>query len=236
MLFLHETHAVVGAREAGFEAAFRDRLAPELAKGDDARLLHFLHHAHGTGASYRVVTLTALRDGGAWERLARRIDGGDLAAWARDLDRCRHDVEAKILIPLPWSPLQEIELAAFPPPGAPGEPRLFMEDTVWPGEGKLEDYVARAGSHYAVEMARAREQGRAIVRIEAAYRTAFGSGRRREVILWQRVPDPRALVPLLTREVPERYKAPGTWMHDALELRDQWQSRLLRAAPWSPSR
>ena len=77
----------------------------------------------------------------------------------------------------------------------------------------------------------AREAG-----FEAAFRTAFGSGRRREVVLWQRVLDPRALVPLVSREVPERYKAHGTWMHEALELRDQWQSRLLRAAPWSPWR
>jgi hypothetical protein len=233
MLLLHETHAVVGAREAEFEAAFRDRLAPELAKGDEARLLYFLHHAHGTGASYRVVTLLALRDGAAWERLVRRVDGGDLAAWASDLDRCRHDVDAKVLIPLPWSPLQQVELASVPPPGEPG---LFMEDTVWPDEGKLEHYVERAGTHYAAELARAGAEGWAILRLQAAFRTAFGSGRRREVVLWQRVLDPRVLVPLVTREVPERYRAPGTWMHDALELRDQWQSRLLRAAPWSPWR
>jgi hypothetical protein len=35
-------------------------------------------------------------------------------------------------------------------------------------------------------------------------------------------------------EVPEHYKAPGTWMHDALEVRDRWESRLLRTARWSP--
>jgi hypothetical protein len=29
-------------------------------------------------------------------------------------------------------------------------------------------------------------------------------------------------------------KAPGTWMHDALEVRDQWVSRLLRTSAWSP--
>jgi hypothetical protein len=39
---------------------------------------------------------------------------------------------------------------------------------------------------------------------------------------------------LLTREVPAEYKRPGTWMHDALELRDRWESRLLRSARWSP--
>jgi hypothetical protein len=29
-------------------------------------------------------------------------------------------------------------------------------------------------------------------------------------------------------------KGPGTWMHDALDVRDDWESRLLRSAPWSP--
>ena len=77
-------------------------------------------------------------------------------------------------------------------------------------------------------------EGTAILRVEGAFRTAFGSGRRREIVLWQRIVNPKALVPLLTREVPARYTAPGTWMHDALQLRDQWESRLLRTLRWSP--
>ena len=39
---------------------------------------------------------------------------------------------------------------------------------------------------------------------------------------------------LMIMEVPEHLKAPGTWMHDALGLRDQWESRLLRSTRWSP--
>jgi len=35
-------------------------------------------------------------------------------------------------------------------------------------------------------------------------------------------------------DVPAAYRAPGTWMHDALGVRDQWESRLLRVASWSP--
>ena len=42
------------------------------------------------------------------------------------------------------------------------------------------------------------------------------------------------LLPLLSREVPAEHRGPGTWMHDALEVRDRWESRLLRVAPWSP--
>ena len=30
------------------------------------------------------------------------------------------------------------------------------------------------------------------------------------------------------------YRAPGTWMHDALDVRDDWESKLLRTTAWSP--
>ncbi len=234
MLFLHELHEVVGAREEEFEAAFRDGWLPALGGSDDARLLGFLHHAHGTGASYRVVTWTALRDGAAWDRLARRVASGDLADWARGVDDLRHDVTAKLLVPLPWSRLQEIDLAAVPTAPVEREPAVYMEDTVWPFEGRLEAYVERAGSHYAEEMRRQEDAGRSLLRVEAAFRTAFGSHRRREVVLWQKVVHPEGLAHLIAREVPDRFKAPGTWMHDALEVRDRWESRLLRTARWSP--
>jgi hypothetical protein len=234
LFLLHEVHEVIGSREEEFEAVFRDEWLPALAGGDEARLLYFLHHAHGTGVSYNVVTLTALRDGAAWGHLARRVDAGDLAKRSRQLDELRHDVRSRLLLPLPWSPLQEVDLASVPVDPRDHEPTVFMEDTVWPYEGKLEEYVERSGSHYAREMvARARE-GASILEVQAGFRTALGGGRRREVVLWQKVMNLEALQPLIAREVPARYKQPGTWMHDALALRDRWESRLLRTARWSP--
>jgi hypothetical protein len=234
LLFLHEIHEVVGAHEDAFEAAYRDFWLPALAQTADARLLYFLRHAHGTGPSYQVVTITALRDGAAWERLGQRATSGDLAGFVQQLDELRHDVTAKLLVPLPWSPLRDIDLDEVPVQDVEHEPSLFMEDTVWPYEGKLEAYVERAGSHYAAEMARAGAAGRALLRVEAGFRTAFGSHRRREIVLWQKVLEPRALVALLSHEVPAEFRRPGTWMHDALALRDRWQSKLLRSARWSP--
>jgi len=234
LLFLHEIHEVVGAREEEFEASFRRTWLPALARDGDARLLYFLHHAHGSGPSYQVVTITAIRDGSAWERLAERVSGGDLAGWAQDVDRLRHDVSAKLLVPLPWSPLREVDLAAVPVAGEEHDPTLFMEDTVWPFEGQLEEYVRKSGSHYAAEMARAGAAGRSLLRVEAGFRTAFGCHRRREIVLWQKIVQPGLLKALLTREVPSEYKQPGSWMHDALALRDRWQSKLLRSARWSP--
>jgi hypothetical protein len=54
------------------------------------------------------------------------------------------------------------------------------------------------------------------------------------VVLWQRVTEPERLLGLLYTEIPVKHRAPGTWMHDALRVRDDWESRLLRTAAWSP--
>ena len=173
-------------------------------------------------------------DASAWGGLAERIASGDLAKWAQAIDDLRHDVTAKVLRPLPWSPLQEIDLDGVPTDGREHELSVFMEDTVWPHRGMLEEYVKRVGEHYAVEFDAAKTKRRQLLEIQAGFRTAYGSHQRREIILWQKVMNPEALVGLLTREIPDKFKQPGLWMVDGLEVRDQWQSRLLRTASWSP--
>ena len=129
MLFLHEVHEVIGRSEDEFEAAIRDEWMPRLARTAGSRLLYFLHHAHGSGASYRVVTITAIRDGAAWGELVREVADGSLRPLAESLDRLRHDLRAKMLIPLPWSPIQQLELDAVPSDARPHELSIFMEVT-----------------------------------------------------------------------------------------------------------
>ena len=230
MLFLHEVHRMVGSKEKEFEAAYQAWMAA-LAAEDGARLLWFLHHAHGTGPSYQVVTVTALADGAAWERLAQRVHNGDLRAWAREVDGCRHDVQARLLAPLPFSP-QVVELADVPTDGRTHEPALYMEDTMWPRRGKVDEYIAAAGTLYMGMLDT--EDAQHVLRIEAAYQTMPGAGRHPEVTLMQKVRSMPQLVHLLTHDMPEEMSRPGTWMHDALEYRDRWQSKLLRTATWSP--
>jgi hypothetical protein len=236
VLFLHEVHEVVGRREDEFEAAFRDGWMPALADGDDARLLWYLHHAHGSGMAYQVVTITAVRDGSAWEQLAHRLQSGDLHDWLVGVDGLRHDVRAKLLLTLPWSPVQDVDLASVPIDGGEAhELTMYMEDTMWPYEGRYPDYVEAAGSFYARTLTEGRGPANPpFLRIEAAFQPAFGAHLRREVSLMQRILDPDRLLGLLTTDIPPAMRAPGTWMHDALELRDQWQSKLLRTASWSP--
>jgi hypothetical protein len=232
MLLLHEVHTVAGRHEDEFEAAFRDGWMRTLGSDDDARLLYYLKLAHGTGRAYPVVTITGLRDGAAYERLARRVQTGDLRAWAADIDAMRHEVTGKLLLPVDWSPMREVGLTTVPADGRTHEPALYMEDSAWPYEAKLDAYLDAARTHYAPSLEQRSE--RSLLTLLGVFQAALGAARRREVVLWQRVDYPDRLPALFTRELPAHVKGPGTWMHDALEVRDDWESRLLRSAAWSP--
>jgi hypothetical protein len=205
---------------------------PRLADGDDARLLWYLNQAHGAGPSYTVVTITALRDGAAWEQMARRVQGGDLAALVAEQDRMRHSVDAKLLLPVPWSDMQEVDLAAVPTDGTAHELSLYMEDTGWPSAplGEYVDFWGR--TYYPAIMDR--PPGERLLDIQASFQVAHGAGHRPEAILMQKVVDHDRLLALLAHETAPQFRQPGTFMHDALAYRDQWVSRLLRTSSWSP--
>ncbi|SOX54235.1 hypothetical protein MAAFP003_2911, partial [Mycobacterium ahvazicum] len=235
VLFLHETHKVVGTREDEFEAAYREGWMPTLANDDNARLLWYTNHAHGTGPSYTVVTITGIADGAAWERLARRVQHGDLQPWMRELDNLRHEVTGKLLLPVEWSPLQSVDLSAVPTDAGTHPLSLFMEDTGWP-YAPLDDYIRSWNDIYYRPLSRAPARMR-ILDIQACFQVAHGSYQRREAVLWQKIDDSNnyaALVHLLTKEVPPEYRGPGSYMFEALKYRDQWESRLLRTSDWSP--
>jgi len=233
MLLLHEVHTVAGRHEDEFEDAFRTGWLPALAgAGDDARLLYHLKLAHGTGRAYHHTTITGLRDGAAYERLARRVQDGDLRAWAARVDELRHEVRGKLLFQVDWSPLGNLDLASVPVDGAEHDPVLYMEDSAWPYEARLDTYLEKARTHYAPSL-EARSE-RSLLTLLGVFQAALGAPRRREVVLWQRVDFPERLPGLFTRELPAHVKGPGTWMHDALEVRDDWESRLLRSSAWSP--
>ncbi len=232
MLFLHEVHRVVGTREEEFEAAVREGWMRRLAEGDEARLLWYANHAHGSGASYQVVTITGIADGAAWERLALRIQKGDLQKPLRELDELRHDVVGKILIPVYWSPLQSVDLGAVPTDGREHELSMFMEDTGWP-YAPLDDYIRCWDVDYYQVLSRY-ALGRALLDIQACFQVAHGTHQRREAMLWQKILNHETLLHLLTHETPPEQKGPESYMSKALRYRDQWQSRLLRTSRWSP--
>jgi hypothetical protein len=231
VLFVHETHKVVGTSAARFEDAYRDGWMPTLAKGSDARLLWYLDLAHGSGLAYRVVTVTAVEDGAAWARLAERLSAGDLQSWARHLDGLQHESQSRIMVPLVWSPSIGA-LSDVPTDPQDREPVMYMEDTMWPFPGKVRAYIEASGTMY--QKALGAEDAQMHMHVELALQTMPGAGRYPEVTLMQKLSSLPRLIRLLTNDIPAEVVGPGSWMHQALELRDQWRSRLLRTTVWSP--
>jgi len=123
---------------------------------------------------------------------------------------------------------------SVPTSGDEHELSLFMEDTAWPYEGGLQAYLQKAGTLYDTTLKEQKESGIGIIELEAAFQPVFGTHKTTEVILWQRIVNHKALLYMLGHDLPPASTAPGTWMHDALAVRDQWESRILRTASWSP--
>ena len=172
----------------------------------------------------------ALRDGAAWERLSHRVTRGDLRDWARRTDELRHRVTAKLLVPVEWAPLQEVDFDTVPTDGREHPPSLYMEDTGWP-HAALDEYIAFWEKGYYRPMV---ARGSTLLDIQAVFQSAFGAGNRKEAILMQKIVDHKVLLHLLATESSPEYRAPGQFMHEALAYRDRWESKLLRTSPWSP--
>ena len=235
MLWIHEVHRVRGAEEDEFEAAYRDEWMPAIAATGDAKLLYCAHLTHGSGRAYTVITITAVEDGAAWGNVVQHVQSGDLCEVSRHLDQMRHDVTGKVFTPATWAPVIPGDLASVPvDPTLDHEPTLFMEDTVWPFDGMLLDYLEKTEEQYAPSIAKSGAAGTAIIELQTLLHTAWGTGQRAEVLLWQKIIDQDRLWNLFAVELPPQATAPGTWMHDALALRDDWRSRLLRTTRWSP--
>jgi hypothetical protein len=233
VLFMHETHTVIGRQAAAFEDVCRSEWMSRLAEGDDARLVWYLNHAMGSGPAYQVVTITAVTDGAAWEGLAQRMLSGDLGEVAARLDACRYRVDGKLLVPVYWSALQELDLESIPTDGREHELSVYMEDTGWP-DAPLDEYI-ELWNHDYWQIMRQTPPERKLLDIQACFQVAHGSGIRPEAILMQKIVNFATLGGLLTST--QEYDPatwPGTYMAKGLEIRDQWESKLLRTSAWSP--
>jgi len=119
--------------------------------------------------------LTAVRDGAAYERLVERVQTGDLRRFAAEVDGFRHEVAGKLLVQVPWSPWRDLDLDAVPT--GPGDHPLtiFMEDTAWPHEAMLDEYLEAAHDHYAPSLEESRRGGRALLPVRGADARAWPS-------------------------------------------------------------
>jgi hypothetical protein len=227
MIFVHEVHEVVGGKMNEFGDAIRTQWRSLIEQDGHARLLWFWELTHGTGPSYQAVSITAVRDWATWGALVARAREPRMRDWQRHVWTLRRDVTAKILLPAPWSPLQEVDLQAAPATGVVETPALYLHDTGWPFSGKLEDYVDALGSIFYPQTRNAH-----MISVAACWTVAPGTGRHHEVVLLQRIENWEQFSHLLTRG--EQGVQRSGWMEEGLRFRDRWESKLLRCARWSP--
>jgi hypothetical protein len=233
MLFMHETHKVIGKNADRFERLWREEVMGALASGSDARLLWYLNHAMGSGPAYQVVTITGISGGEAWEALTHRMLSGDLSDLAAELDACRYETQGKLLVPVSWSALQGVALADVPTEGREHELSIYMQDTGWP-DSPLDDYIRMWDVEYWQHM-RQTPPERRLLDVQACFQLSFGTGKRPEAILMQKVVNTSILGGLImSAEKHDPDTWPGSYMHRSLEVRDQWESKLLRTSRWSP--
>jgi hypothetical protein len=233
MLFMHETHKVIGRHAAAFEEMYRNEWMNGMAQEDNARLVWYLNHAMGSGPAYQVVTMTAFSDAAAWEAVTQRMLEGDLSELLSRLDASRYEVVGKLLTPVYWSALQDLDLAEVPTDGREHELSVYMEDTGWP-DAPLDDYI-ELWDHDYWHFMRQIPPDKKLLDIQACFQVAHGSGIRPEAILMQKIMNFSTLGHLLTSvEVHDPTTWPGSYMAKGLELRDQWESKLLRTSSWSP--
>jgi len=220
VLFVHDVHAVIGERELEFEDSVRAEYAPAVGADDDTRLLWYLNSTHGAGEAYKVVTITAVRDGAAWERLVERLRRGDLSAWNSRAEAMRYGLQSSLLVGLPSSPLLDVELASVPT--APEEHALavYREDTL---DGPGLDEPLGAPSAPGAD---------AVLTAVATFRPAVDAGPRRVVLY--RVAEPDRWKPAFGTDA-----GWADWsgsLTPTLPPGVSGSSRILRTSSWSPLR
>jgi hypothetical protein len=229
MLWLHQIHRLQPSNTDRFEQVARDQWLPAVA-GPDTRLAWFATSTRGAVHSDEAVTITGVTDGAALAELGERIHTGDLSAIATTLAGLRTGVETRILEPLDYDPLGISSVADIPPGPGRQAARSYMHDFVPPVLGNMRGYEDMMRERYMALT----EQDLSGVALRASWRTVPGGGPVPEMFNLSEIRSTQALEQLVCVEIPQEYKAMGTWMWTALAARDRWTTRLMRSATWSP--
>jgi hypothetical protein len=231
MFYVHEIHALNTARADSFEATIRDQWVPALATEPGMRLVWCVRSMPGTASYPELITMTAVEDGAALERLGERSRRGDLRELSSELGRQREGLTTRVLASLEEFNPYAVELDELPlvRDGAPSE--MYIHDFVAPQPG-----MQRV---YEVQM---REAFMKMLEIDAlpmktwgGFETVAGGGRVPQSLMITWIANPPAISNLISQGNPRVAPEPGSWMAEGLKLRDTWISRLVRSVPWSPT-
>lgn len=230
MLFISETHRVIGLHQDNFENLVRDEWMPAVATDPGTRLLWYFNHAHGSSISFNVVTVTGVEDWEAWGRLHERVQSGDLQPLAYRADQMRYGTVASVNEALDWSPFQGTTLASVAAGGNDHVRTMYIEDTIFADAGTFETGPGAVRAAYRGNLD---ASAPGLTELTAAFRPVAVAGRRREIVLLQRIRDLGDLAEYY-HDGEAAAGAPWSASHAPTPFTDTWATRVLRAAPWSP--
>ncbi len=231
MRYIHQILRVPLPRRAALEARLRDDWLPAVARGGDARLAWVASAMDLAVRADEVCAITVLRDDAALARFGERVRTGDLASLAAEVAGETTSMEVRLLAPLRYNPFT-FELDAIPAEPVVAPTTSYMHDFVPPVIGQNRGYEDLMEARYMALS----DQELSNVVLRGAFETVAGGGPMPEHFNLSEIRSTDGLIQLLAHEIPKEYKAMGTWMWEALGVRDRWTTRLVRSAAWSPVR
>src|SRR5262245_47098465 len=100
MFYVHEIHALDATEAEQFELLVREQWVPALASDPRTRLVWCVRSMPGTASYPELITMTAVEDGAALERLGERYRSGDLRELSSELGRHRTGVQTRVFAAL----------------------------------------------------------------------------------------------------------------------------------------
>jgi hypothetical protein len=229
LFYVHNIHSITSGKAEAYEAALRERWASAVAREPGMRLAWCARSMPGAISFPEIITLTAIADGAALERYGERVRAGDLHDDAVALAGLRDELTTRVFTPLAFNPLT-VDIDAIPTEYTDGSTEMYLHDFVPPRLGMQRAYEQAMEKVY---MSMSDNELLQIV-IWAGLETVAGGGPVPESLNISHVRDADAITSLLAFEAPRENKQLGSWMYDALKLRDSWTTRLVRSLPWSP--
>jgi hypothetical protein len=231
MFYVHEIHALDAAEADGFETIVREQWVPALAGEAGMRLVWCVRSMPGTASYPELITMTAVEDGPALERLGARYRTGDLRKLSMELGRRRAGVTTRVLASLEEFNPYSVDLDDVP---------LVRDDT--PSQMYIHDFVVPQPGMQRIYEVQMREAFMKMLEMDAlpmktwgGFETVAGGGRIPLSLMVTSIAHAPAISNLLSEGNPRVAPEPGTWMREGLKLRDTWISRLVRSVPWSPT-
>ena len=231
MFFVHEVHALDPDSADPFESSLRDQWVPALAGDDGTRLVWSARSMPPAISFPEIVTLTAVTNGAALERFGERVRRGDLRDATVELDRHRRNHTVRVMAPLEEFNPYTVDLDELPLVRTDAPAEIYIHDFVVPRLGMQRVYEIQMRESFLKML----EIEALPMKIWAGLETVAGGGRTPESLMITHSIHARAIAELLVHSNPRVPAEPGTWMSDALKLRDTWISRLVRSLAWSPT-